>query len=61
MVHSPQAAHTHREAGPAVLVEALTAARDEIIWWGEEHGCCHGRSTVLLTKIDALLGRYATA
>jgi hypothetical protein len=40
----------------AELEAALKAAREEIMWWVGEHGCCSGHEAGTITKIDLALG-----
>lgn len=37
------------------LREALALAKQEINWWVDEHSCCKGHETGVMTAIDAAL------
>lgn len=40
--------------------EALRVAREEILWWADEHRCCGGHEVAALETIDTILGPCST-
>lgn len=37
------------------LIDLLREARDELLWWIDEHGCCAGHEGDLIDRIDAVV------